>query len=44
MNSIINYVNYKLTRGGVKLTKPYNISIYKEITIDKYLAIDNFYL
>ena len=44
MNSIIKHVNYKLTREGVKLTKPYNISIYKGITIDKYLGIDNFYL
>ncbi len=30
--------------GGSYLTKPYNISIYKVITIDKYLVIDNFYL
>ena len=43
MNGIINVVNHKLTRG-VKLTKPYNIIVYKEITIDKYLATDNFYL
>ena len=35
---------FDINGGGVKLTKPYNISIYKGITIDKYLAIDNFYL
>ena len=35
---------FDINRGGVKLTKPYNISIYKEVTIDKYLEIDNFYL
>jgi len=37
MNSIISIVNYKLTRGGVKLTKPYDIRDCKRITIDKYL-------
>ena len=39
--NINNLFNIK---KGSYLTKPYNISIYKEIIIDKYLEIDNFNL
>ena len=35
---------FDINGGGSYLTKTYNISIYKEVTIDKYLEIDNFYL
>ena len=44
-NNIINYVNFMLTRGGQEI--PYNIRAYNnlnDITIDKYLEIDNFCL
>lgn len=43
MNCIINIVNYKLTWGGGKLTKPYNINDCECLTINKYLEIDNFF-
>ena len=40
----INKVNSKLIREGQNNLISYNISVYKDKTIDKYLEIDNFYL